>query len=1115
MVTTLEAFWGDEPDEQSERDFLAQLKEDLAQRDISATILANFYTKSRSRQVDFLVVTANHVCPVELKNYMGPLIGGENGPWSKRLRDGRLEVINRQNPYNQAFLCKMAISDDLQLLANQDSGIPRPPGGKKFYTQLDGVVCIFPRLEPGSQVPSDYRVKTLGYAEFVEFLTAAGPHPDWQPEHWLSYIRLLGLTSAAGPGVQVLAAAAAQELASTYRQRFGNFYRRDLHELVPLPLIHGNEMITPPDLLGIVPANRHLQLIGPSGSGKSHHAKHAVLGLPEDSWLPVFIDAGMYEGRLAALLNRSVARFVTKTAADLTRAASINGQTVLLVIDGFNECPQPLQERLVGDLSAFCRRTSAATLITSQAPVSVSDAFEGTVVRVGHLDDEARKAVLTSYGAPEIVDLTEAFSTAYELSIAAECASELESPVTRAALFSAFVRKRLSQAPSPAGLRGVLRRLALVMDDRLATSLPIDLVWREAEAYLADRTVPASVIDDLFRSSLSASQLGRFSFTHEQLGRYLAVEALTVQCREPSELATELRKPRHHDLQQFAVELEGSVRRTAELLVGLADAGLYLRALRGQVGIAAAEAAEAAARALLEAVTEALAGTTFTVQSQFELTVTGGYQLSAGDRALLSAVGASVSYGEFLPEVMALLDATDVACQRTIDSAGEDGTNRPGISDVVSAVMVGGSGSSDVAAHIINEGVQRARYDFRYREVDEPKIIFEELAKLVDGATTRNYARLLLLCELLQQADGLEAARLAVRVLRLCWDSHAYHLRLDALMMIQSFAAASRGQVVREAIVVVLDGLDTANIMLSSQLVETLYSYDLIEPPDNEDSVLARIAAVLADPDDPEARQWAYSIVSNQFEDVVAAPYVAAIEKLSAGERTALFTMAALGSPSYGFWNDWLLKELIKSGDRVSLPAFEHWATDLYTENTMTQEVISCYTLAVQGWAQFMESPPGLVNAETGDRAAWECYGAIIFWLSRPGLMAEEVVRRSAPYWQRLQSELRLAAVDPLYWLMHASRVRFDDYTPLIEKILETFSDEVRSIVEWSLEQWNSLTLTSIFRFAAHDRQDYLISMLAVVGNARSVELLRAYVDDPTLGSSAIRAIKQLTGERQ
>ena len=102
MAETIEVFWGDEPDEQSERDFLAQLKEDLARRNVSATILANFYACLSSRQIDFLIVTGNHACPVELKNYSGVLVGGTNGPWSTRQRDGTLEMIDRQNPYSQA-----------------------------------------------------------------------------------------------------------------------------------------------------------------------------------------------------------------------------------------------------------------------------------------------------------------------------------------------------------------------------------------------------------------------------------------------------------------------------------------------------------------------------------------------------------------------------------------------------------------------------------------------------------------------------------------------------------------------------------------------------------------------------------------------------------------------------------------------------------------------------------------------------------------------------------------------------------------------------------------------------------------------------------------------------
>ena len=111
-----------------------------------------------------------------------------------------------------------------------------------------------------------------------------------------------------------------------------------------------------------------------------------------------------------------------------------------------------------------------------------------------------------------------------------------------------------------------MRRLALVMDDRLSTSLPLDQVWREAEQYQAKRSAPASVIDDVFRNSITDSQQGRFSFTHELLGRYLAAEALTLQNRQPAELVDELRTPRHHDLRELAVELANSVPEPASFL---------------------------------------------------------------------------------------------------------------------------------------------------------------------------------------------------------------------------------------------------------------------------------------------------------------------------------------------------------------------------------------------------------------------------------------------------------------------------------------------------------------------------------------------------------------------
>jgi len=45
-MTSVDVFWGDEPEHQSEREFLARLRADLEDRQLDAVILANFYLGS-------------------------------------------------------------------------------------------------------------------------------------------------------------------------------------------------------------------------------------------------------------------------------------------------------------------------------------------------------------------------------------------------------------------------------------------------------------------------------------------------------------------------------------------------------------------------------------------------------------------------------------------------------------------------------------------------------------------------------------------------------------------------------------------------------------------------------------------------------------------------------------------------------------------------------------------------------------------------------------------------------------------------------------------------------------------------------------------------------------
>ena len=84
---------------------------------------------------------------------------------------------------------------------------------------------------------------------------------------------------------------------------------------------------------------------------------------------------------------------------------------------------------------------------------------------------------------------------------------------------------------------------------------------------------------------------------------------------------------------------------------------------------------------------------------------------------------------------------------------------------------------------------------------------------------------------------------------------------------------------------------------------------------------------------------------------------------------------------------------------------------------------------------------------------------------------------------------------------------------PVIARIIQKFPDEVRQILQWSVQHRDALT--SVFPGPEQeDRSRKIINMLGGVGNTETVELLHAFTDDQTLGRSAIDAIKQLTEHR-
>lgn len=315
----------------------------------------------------------------------------------------------------------------------------------------------------------------------------------------------------------------------------------------------------------------------------------------------------------------------------------------------------------------------------------------------------------------------------------------------------------------------------------------------------------------------------------------------------------------------------------------------------------------------------------------------------------------------------------------------------------------------------------------------------------------------------------------------------------------------------RDEIVEVLSGLKTNHLFLNSQLVETSMAYDLIEPPIDAEAAAQEIAGIIRAEDTQEARNKAYSAIANQFEDVFQGAYFSAIRELSKDDLVTLYTRGSLGAPSYGFFCDYILEELIKIPNASALPAFERWATHIDAESSNLQETARVFALAQAGCAIFRPFPPQIAQLDSDSKRAWQLYGEIMFWGNKSTLSHEDILKKCAPLWERLRNHLPHEAIDPLMHLWNTrGLINLNLPAKVLRDVAADFLDTVLSLLEFGLanrgrcitvfERWGS--------FLEKDRTFFLIELLGKLGGSANIRALEPMTETPEYGKASIEAIR-------
>jgi hypothetical protein len=289
---------------------------------------------------------------------------------------------------------------------------------------------------------------------------------------------------------------------------------------------------------------------------------------------------------------------------------------------------------------------------------------------------------MTKYAREELPadadNLCTPFRTAYELSLAAMCLSDLGPTPTRASLFDAFVRRRCCGLVDPSLVRLLLSNVADTMHTDLQSSLFVDNVWRLGERVFGDQHEPVSTIYNVISCGLMEVRQGKCRFRHELLQRYFEAIALIRAATDVSNLVEELKRPVHHAQIELVLGMQSQPDSVRACLQAAAEANygshLFAACLHGRFGTVARNAVVSDCSKMLglvEANISQLRADLTRDESNEQytaITIAGAREWTAYDHALMNAVADSLPFGLFLEEVLHLVGETE---QHLLTQLGE------------------------------------------------------------------------------------------------------------------------------------------------------------------------------------------------------------------------------------------------------------------------------------------------------------------------------------------------------------------------------------------------------------------------------------------------------------
>ncbi|WP_338648533.1 SMEK domain-containing protein [Flavobacterium sp. KS-LB2] len=900
-----------------------------------------------------------------------------------------------------------------------------------------------------------------------------------------------------------------------YLEVIEKFYATEVNKLVHFDLDKQNSQICTNVLFEELFDEKGAVIIGESGCGKSFMAIAWAMSLCSKGVLPVVLKLNYSDLSLSCLIEQEVWKYGFVCVLSFIKACQSTNKKILLVLDGLNECPLEVSERLISELKEFSSKYKILFIVTTQQLTESLVALGSVTIKVYRPDSELKAAIASKYSnsANKLKPILDMVSTSMEAKMVGEIGIFGVDRISRYSLFELYVRRKLMDMDKD-GIY-LLSAIARKMSQEISFSISL----RQVDTILMDSKMETYVLERCLSTKILVKDFARISFGHEMLLNFFTAEGIARFNEDSFAVIEEFNAPKNDEKRLLVLgSIEDNVLKE-KILESIGDTDLLLLLLEGEAGEFCRFWAAEKLKEILLKMRKEIDSIEFVIEAEQHPQVMikkGSIPEWRNDElAFVEIIIYQIFSGKLLEEMFSIAWEMDTCLERIFTIMKSEARDkkislRNGLFQSIYSPLNGKSITVSGMSYFFS-CLESGFMSFK----SENKIASDAIAQLAQRSNvkTGQFYLLLHLCRFNERAQAL--FNIISHCLSNQWEYLPRTLKFEILEVVPHCHSTDRQrEELIEAIVKVRSKATLIDPWLSTNLFETLTALGALksDAESYEQTVLSEMHEILADPDCEKSWKQASFMFNAQFDHPYSSAFYNVIDSLDQTDQKAFYAMAIKNEEEF----DLFLSLLILSAEKLlgaqCCPDLLKILNKPILEATMSQERMKNHIVVCIILVKYKYDFVSLIETrkDEGEKLLVSL-AEVLYWINRKDLEKKYIMEKCAPALSILFDRSSPYLIDSMKVFNNALsqvslREYFNEDTITVESV---FGDRILSACRSCLK---SKDVLSIFKYE-HDSTNiyrYAIDQIGSYGNINDLIALKVMADDILLGRNAIKAIKNI-----